>query len=146
MRFLTLWTSPLRQDGGVDRHYFPVHFLKSSHLELRIKKYESRRFFFILNSQFLILVVRVDRGRLELPTFSLSRNCLRVRTSSYNFVDPVIFAHPIPRWTRADSNRLPLQCECSVLPGELRAREKGLWELYYELRKKRNFLPIILNT
>src|SRR3989344_3110602 len=27
------------------------------------------------------------------------------------------------QWTRADSNRLPLQCECSVLPGELLARE-----------------------
>ena len=24
-------------------------------------------------------------------------------------------------WTRADSNRLPLQCKCSVLPAELRA-------------------------
>src|SRR5207245_1954140 len=27
-------------------------------------------------------------------------------------------------WTWADSNRLPLQCECNVLPGELQARKK----------------------
>ena len=32
-------------------------------------------------------------------------------------------SHPFVsiQWTRADSNRLPLQCKCSVLPAELRA-------------------------